>query len=323
MVGKARKSLNKNKITCLQCKTPILENEDSMQCDVCEKTLHSVCTKLDKKEIDKLVKDLTLEYKCHFCAPSNKDVSVVSELSDIKAKLNQLDEIKETMQFMSSQFDAILKGVSQNKKKIEKLEKENNNLRDEVKQLKSSVKFLNDMRVQNDCVINGVKVGENEKPIDIVLSIANKSGANICEDEVEDAYFLNNNNKSSTKSVVVKFANKKTKKVFMEEKPKLKDIEELKNVYINDFLCKESMQLFVYAKSLKSVGYKFVFAKGGVIYARKDANSRPIRLRSMDEVDKLLFKSASAVSNTRRLAGRKEDSSDECDDDDGAFRSPN
>lgn len=61
MAGNRRKSINnKNKITCLQCKTQVLDSEDAVQCDACNKTLHSVCTKMDKKEIEKLLKKIHL-----------------------------------------------------------------------------------------------------------------------------------------------------------------------------------------------------------------------------------------------------------------------
>lgn len=326
MPGHSRKSLNKNKIICAQCKMQILESDDSMQCDACERTLHTLCTKLDKKQVDKLVKDHSLEYKCFFCAPN--DVSVASELSEIKTKLNQLSEIKETMQFMSSQYDDILKGVVKNKKKIEMLQKENKNLREEVNNLKSSVKYLNDMRVQNDCVINGVKINENAKAIDVVLDIAKKVGADICENEVEEAFFLNKSKQADSKtSVVVKFSSKKTKKILMDGKSKLKKVDEFQNVYINDFLCKETLQLLNYAKSLKSVGFKFIFAKGGSVFAKKDENARQIRLRSMDDIDNILCKQAGGVAERRRQGGgvaiqNQESSDDELEEDD-LLKSPN
>lgn len=46
------------------------------------------------------------------------EASLTSELSEIKSQLTQLREIKETMQFMSTQYDEILKRVQKNTKKI-------------------------------------------------------------------------------------------------------------------------------------------------------------------------------------------------------------
>lgn len=323
MPNKIRKSINKNKIFCVQCSLEVLESDEALQCDVCLKTLHSQCSKLDKKEYEKLVNNTSLEYKCHFCAPS-RDVSVyASNLTEIKTKLNQLDEIKETIQFMSSQYDAILKGVAKNTKQIKCLKKENDTLRKEVNNLKSTVKFLNDFRVKNDCIINGIKEDEKRNAVEVVLDVAKQTGADVCEDDVEEAYFLNNakqNKKQKQKSIVVKFTNKKNKQVFMNEKAKLKEIEGLKKVYINDFLCKESVQLLNHAKSLKEVGFSFIYARGGNVFVKKDPNSRQICVRTMDDVDKLLCKSASGTS--KRNIAPDLDSSDD-DDEDDQFESSN
>lgn len=336
MAGKTRKSLNsKNKIICIQCKTQVLESEEALQCDNCLKTLHFICNKLDKKQYDRLVKNPSLEYKCHFCEPAESMSVCASDLTEIKTKLNQLDEIRETMHFMSSQYDSILKGVAKNQKEIKTLKKENGTLREEVKNLKSTVKFLNDVRVQNDCIINGVKADDTDKAMDVVLKLAEKTGADICEDDVDDVYFINRHNNhyknkgSDLKSVVVKFANKKSKRVFMQEKSKLKQNEDLKNVFINDFLSKESMELFNYAKSLKQVGFSFVYTRGGNVFVKKDSNSKQICLKSLDGVDKLLCKTAGGAKRKLLPAADNDDNNtdddddDEEDDDDTQFESPN
>lgn len=332
MAGRARQSLNRKKIICGQCKLQVLDEEDAIQCDACEKTLHSVCTKLDKREYEKLIKNESLQYNCHFC-DSGCETSVSNDLLEIKTKLkqlDQLDEITKTIQFMSSQYDSILKGVATNKKKIDCLQKENHLLREEVISLKSSIKFLNDGRVKNDCIINGVvlnEVNKDEEAIDVVIGIANKIGANVVADQIDDAYFLHgNNNKSNNreksnnkKSIVVKFSKKVYKDKFMAEKPKLKEDSSLKSVYINDFLSRESMELLNHAKSVKAVGYKFVFVKSGKIFVKKDEKSRAIVVRSMEDVDKILLRSSKGgVSTSRR--GRSIIVDDD-DEDDGSVMS--
>lgn len=327
MPPKVRKSINNSKTICAVCKTPILESdEDSIECDVCKKTLHSICTELNKREYDALVNDHSLEYKCHFCAPK-KNVSVGKDLAEIKTQLNQLAEIKETIQFMASQYDTILKGLTKNTKQIKILKKENDTLREEVSNLKSTVKYLNDCRVQNDIIINGINVDNKMTAVEVVLDVAAKTGVDICEDEVEEAYFLNRSKqndkqdgkeKEKTKSLVVKFTNKKSKQNFMHEKPKMKEIEGLKKVFINDFLCKETLELLNYAKTLRSVGFKYVFAKTGNVFVKKDDKSRQIRLKSVDDVDDMLRKSAGGVRRRNLMAAFDND-----EDEDVQFESPN
>lgn len=108
----------------------------------------------------------------------------------------------------------------------------------------------------------------------------------------------------------------------MHEKSKMKDIEEFKGVFINDFLCKESLELLNYAKSLKSVGFNFVYARGGNVFAKKDEKSRQILLRTMEDVDDQLCKSAGA-SRKRNLMTDIENYNEEDDDDDTQYESPN
>lgn len=339
MVGTRRLSLNKKKTICVQCKLQVLDNDDSIQCDACEKTFHSLCTKLDKRQYEKLVKNSSLTYNCHLCDGSSERSSVSNDLLEIKTKLkqlDQLDEVTKTIQFMSSQYDSILKGVAANKKRIDSLQKENDSLREEVRSLKSSVKYLNDNNVKNDCVINGVEASDDEKAIDVVLKIAGKIGAEIKADQVDDAYFLQNRNKdnknaSKKRSVVVKFSTKTQKQKFMAEKSKLRQSEELKTVFINDFLCRESMELLNYAKSVKAVGYKFVFARGAKVFVRKDEKSRIIFIRSMDDVDKILMRASQGIPAVRRshVTTINDDSSESAEeeeedgDDDNSFQSPN
>lgn len=311
-------NIKKKKVICLQCKTEVLESDDAMECDSCCKTFHSLCTHLNKVQIEALVKDPALEFKCHFCKPESDNRDGISTV------LMEMREMKETMKFMSAQYDSILNGVKKNSASIKSLQKENKNLREDVKQLKSTVAFLNGERVRNDCIINGIQAETNSKPTEIVLDVAKKVGADICEVEIEDAYFINRNKETSKTAVVVKFINKQTKATFMKEKKKLMQIDVMKNVYINDFLTKECLEILKYAKSLKAVGFKFIYVKAGKVFAKKDDNARQIILKSLNDVDLLLSKHAVGKGARQRLSvPQDEDDGSEDDDDNDGYLSPN
>lgn len=125
-------------------------------------------------------------------------------------------------------------------------------MREDVKELKSTVAFLNNIRVQNDCIINGLNIEPEKKPVEVVMNIAQKVGAKISECEIDDAYFIRRKNNTNS-SVVVKFKNKSSKMSLLKEKKKLRECEDTKSVYVNDFLSKENIELLKHAKSLKSV----------------------------------------------------------------------
>lgn len=80
----------------------------------------------------------------------------------------------------------------------------------------------------------------------------------------------------------------------------MKAINEWKNVYVNDFLSKDTLKIFKHAKSLKSVGYKIVYIRSGKIFAKKDENSRQLKINNMDDVDRLLLKSSGNASEKDR-----------------------
>lgn len=321
MPGAKRRSVNikKKQIFCLQCKTKVLESDSSFECDGCNKTLHSQCTQLDKVEIEKLLNDDSLEYKCHFCDPANDNKSELTEI------LREMREMKKTMNFMSTQYDAILNGVKKNTTAIKQLQKENKVLREDVKQLKSTVSFLNSIRVQNDCIINGVKADVTTKAVDVVLNIAKTTGADICEEKIENAYFVNRRKQTTNSSVIVKFNNKKSKAEFMKEKKKLRETKEMKTVFINDLLSKDSLDLLHHAKALKAVGFKYIYAQNGHILVKKEDGVKPIRIRSMDEVDEILMNSASGGKGHGARPGDLRQLYDEVDEEEegSAFVSPN
>lgn len=323
MPASKRRSVNikAKKIICLQCRTQVLESDGAFECDACNKTLHSQCTQLDKVEIEKLLSDDSLEYKCHFCVPANDNKS------ELNVIIKEMREMKETMNFMSTQYDAILNGVKKNTTTIKQLQKENKVLREDVKQLKSTVLFLNNIRVQNDCIINGVKADVTAKAVDVVLGIAKTTGADICEDEIADAYFVNRRKQTTNSSVIVKFNNKKSKAVFMKEKKKLRESEETKTVFINDLLSKDNLDLLNHSKALKAVGFKYIYAQNGHILAKKDDSVKPTRIRSMDDVDELLMNSATGGNRRDARSGvlrQLYDEDDDGDEDEGTtFVSPN
>ena len=99
----------------------------------------------------------------------------------IKTKLDKHDQlinIQEAIQFMSQQYDDILKDLADNRKILNDVEKENLSLKKELKDLKSSVKFLNDARVNNDCIVSGLKVGGSATVVNSLLELAKSVSVN-------------------------------------------------------------------------------------------------------------------------------------------------
>lgn len=89
----------------------------------------------------------------------------------------------------------------------------------------------------------------------------------------------------------------------------------MKTVYINDFLSKQSLEVFHHAKSLKTIGYKFVYSRDGNIFAKKDEKSKQIKIKSMEDVDKILLAASGGLLRKNRTVIVPAETSE--DDDDG------
>lgn len=304
-MSKGRRSGKINEIFCGQCKLVVNEEEDDfIECDQCSKIYHVLCTKLDKRKYEHLLKHTTEEYVCHVCDSSG---TLKNDLSDIKRELKKLDQLSvlhETMTFMSKQYDDILKGVAENKKKLEIVQKENKFLKAEVESLKNSVKFLNDQRVKHDCLIRGVEAKAGSSAADTILKLSSDAGVVLQPESIEDAYFIKNKNSSQNNNkkhmIVVKFNSKQSKEKLMSVKPKLKENENTKDVFVNDYLSRETLSLLNYAKALKNVGYRAVYPVGGRVFIKRSELSKPRVIRSEAEVDSLLLEASIKKPNNRR-----------------------
>lgn len=236
------------------------------------------------------------EFVCHICGnnKTTNDTAVCAELALIKTELKKLDQLTaltDTMNFMSSKFDKIMKGVAENKRKLENVQKENKALKMEVNMLKESVKYLNDQRVKNDCLITGIKVNDGESAVGAVLKLTKEAGVIMTEENISDAYFIKTKSVTNDrKSVVVKFNSKKLKDKLMSIKPKLNENNDTKRVFVHDYLSRETMSLLNYAKSLRAVGYRSVYAADGRVFTKMSELSKPRQLKTIEEVDDLLMR---------------------------------
>lgn len=317
-----RRSIKNPKIFCGQCKAEVKEEEDAIQCDKCAKSFHSLCSMLDKRKYDSLMENENEEYICHIC--NEGGVNIKSELCLIKTKLNKLDQLdglQDAMNFMSKQFDDIMKGIADNKKKLDVVQKENKLLKKEIVDLKKSVKLLNDNRVKNDCIVSGVQIVNDLSATETILSIMKNVDVELKTDEIDDAYFLNK--KASTKqSLVVKFNSTKSKQKVMAAKSKLNENDTTKGVFINEFLSKETLTLLNHARALKSVGYRQVYATGGRVFVKRSELSKPKIIHDAEDVDNFLLEATNHMSRGSRTVDQDVNNIDESDGRDSEPQSP-
>lgn len=164
-----------------------------------------------KRQYDQLLKNDEEEYVCHMC-DINTAGTVQEQLQRMDTKLNKLDQLAESMHFMSAKFDELMNGITANRRKIDTVQKENLKLKNEVNTLKETVKMLNDQRVRNDCVISGVTASEGKSAVEAVIELSETVGVNIVKENIDEAYFLKKKNlPNQNQSLIVKFNTKSAK----------------------------------------------------------------------------------------------------------------
>lgn len=140
-------------------------------------------------------------------------------------------------------------------------------------------------------------------------------GVELEENEIDEAFVFKNKNSANKKQVMfVKFDSKKAKDKLMSVKSKLKENYETKNIFINDYSSKETLNLLKYAKTLKNVGYLSVYTYSGKVYVKRSATSKPKLIKMEDDVDTLLLEAT--TNSTRRRSNVKPTATREDTDDD-------
>lgn len=71
----------------------------------------------------------------------------------------------------------------------------------------------------------------------------------------------------------------------------------IQRVSVHDYLSRETMSLLNYAKSLRAVEYRSVYAADGRVFTKMSELSKPRQLKTIEEVDDLLMRATTHQKN--------------------------
>lgn len=155
---------------------------------------------------------------------------------------------------------------------------------------------------RNKVIIKGMKTsGDVSAATAFVVEMAVKGGSSIVAEDITDLKMLSNSRRqasSSNQTAIVTFSSFVKKLNFVTKRRTIRQENCYKDISIGDLLSKTSQQLFTHAMALRRVGFFTIYHQNGVIYAKKTKEGSPIIVRSMDQVDALMRKSAVAASKT-------------------------
>lgn len=310
MIGKGDKGVRRSPLIgavgdsmdepCLHCSKnhETDENSEWIECDKCHRWLHRNCCKLSSGAFDKVAQTPDALFYCHKCDKDfaknvNKKIqekltSKNSDLQKILLKLNKLDDIEQSINFISEKFHLMENEIKAIKTELKSTVKTNIELRQEVSSLRHSVKSLQDEMVSKKCFLKRIEVPADQSPLLVVQEVVQSIG--IRKESVVRASVKTSKNKEQF--IIAEFASTDDRLKFLQSKKKLREQPRFNNTIAFDVMGAETMKIYKYAASLKPMGFKFIYERGGMIYAKKDEEDRrPAIIRSFEDVDRVLARS--------------------------------
>lgn len=229
------------------------------------------------------------------------------ELKEFKSKIErelrkELREVKESLEFLSKQFD-------ESKINNETLQKENEALKKENLALKEDcdkcMKQLNDheTRITNseqysrnrNVEIKGIEEGSNENLHEILCQMGTTLNEPITASDIDVCHRVKTKNDASCSNIVVQFKSRSKRDAFLLKARKTRlstsDIGRStdKPVFVNEHLCPNLKRLLGMAISKKKAcEWKFVWTRDGKIFARKDEQSKVVRVHCESDIAKII-----------------------------------
>lgn len=252
-----------------------------------------------KEDLLKL-KEATNELKTEFTSIKNDYTSIKKITQDIISdhiKINEeFDSIKTSIQFISDNDDEVntkLKLVTEDVKKIVSLESKLSEVQAQNRMLTLQI----NMNDQRDRLMNleivGVPENPEEKPINIVLKIAELSNIKVDPTQIVYANRITPKTKieGRPRIIIAKLTSRVLKDNIIsgarKQRLTTKDLcttSEIRPIFVNDNLTSYNKQLLKKSKELaKNKEYQYVWSKNGKIYIRKSDTSPMIHIS--DEKD--------------------------------------
>lgn len=239
--------------------------------------------------------------------------SVMSEFScDLKQTLNnrfrevsdQLSEFKESLGFLSEQFDTLKADIKTHGAKISHLESENKSLRAELLTLSSRVRQIDQLSRSTNLELQCVPEHRSENVITVIKQLGQVINfpINDCDISYCARIAKANPNSPRPRSILVKFSTPRIRdsvlaasiqynKRHQDEKLNTSVLgldDKRTPLYVVENLSVENKNLHAAARlRAKQLQYKYVWVRGGRVYVRKSDTSEAVFVRDIDTLNNL------------------------------------
>lgn len=225
-----------------------------------------------------------------------------TELADLKRELRkELRELKSSVEFISKEYDAIKEECNAVKRENANLKASHEALALELAALKARV-HEDSLRItaqeqysrKKNVEIKGVPQNDRESLVEVLGKVGNAIGEPITEQDVEICHRVPVRNDAADPNIVVVFQRQAKRDAVIQKAQKARfNTEDLgfqtkQPVYVNEHLCPKIKKLLGMTIAKKrELNWRFAWAKGGRVFARKTESSRAIQITCEADLGKM------------------------------------
>ncbi|KAF9424282.1 hypothetical protein HW555_000675 [Spodoptera exigua] len=266
---------------------------DTLQLDPSTESLRSDIREIIREEMRNALQDTIGEIK----------VSISANLKEIN---DQISAFKDSMNFLSDEFDKLKQDNITYRNEIKQLKKENEMLHYDLSEVKGKFINLDQLSRASNIEIQCVPEYKSENVINIVKQIGRTVSVSINDNDIHYCARIAKLNADSTRprSILTKFNSPRTRDSFLsavltynkrnvQDKLNTHDLGfgsmQKSPVYVVENLSPDNKNLHAATrKRAKELKYKFVWVRGGRVYARKTETSDTVFIRNLDILHKLI-----------------------------------
>lgn len=212
---------------------------------------------------------------------------------------NSMNEVQESLNFVSSQYDSLLKSTKAQDKVVKELQTETKALRSlisdqalEIQQLKAVQNDADQSSRMSNLEIHGIPFSPHENLGGILTNLAGQLSIEGFQSAHVEAVHRLPARRDAVPPILVRFSSAPLKERWMMSRGRLGSLprgDSQPRVYFNDNLTDSNKRLFWMARTRgKEKGYKFVWVRHGHIFAKQNEGSPLLRIINVAALEQIV-----------------------------------
>lgn len=226
------------------------------------------------------------------------------ELKTIKEDLSLLRDLKDSVSFISDEFERLKSEITATKELNHQLKADNDKLRLKVDDLSTRLSLVEQFTRQENLEINGLPEHASENLLSVVVQLGKAVSSTVKENDIVTVTRVRklDSNSNRPRSIIVKVSNKKIRDEVLASVSKFnrENVNDKLNsrhlgygggkspVFVSEHL--SPLNKIIHAetrKAAKEKGYKFVWVRDGRILVRRDEKCQAVQMKCLESIKQL------------------------------------